>query len=136
MDFQSHERFGQGYEQENLPATAPAVNHSATHIGSVLDISGSASRVLLSSEAMTILSASNDPSLSAAGQVGSQIKVKVGSTWLIANVRTLSKSFDTPGHVVAMIDFLGEGDEERLTGKIYNFRRGVTRYPHHVSPLL
>ena len=30
---------------------------------------------------------------------------------------------------LAQIDFLGEGDEERLTGKLYNFRRGVTRYP-------
>jgi uncharacterized protein len=129
MDFQSQERFGQAYEQETAPVKAPAASQQVMHIGSVLDISGSASRVLLSSEAMTMLSAASDPSLSAAGQVGSQIKVKVGSTWLIANVRTLSKSVDTPGHVVAMIDFLGEGDEERLTGKIYNFRRGVTRYP-------
>ena len=24
---------------------------------------------------------------------------------------------------------LGEGEEERLTGRIYRFRRGVTRYP-------
>ena len=31
--------------------------------------------------------------------------------------------------IIAEIDFLGEGDEERLTGKLYNFRRGVTRYP-------
>ena len=30
---------------------------------------------------------------------------------------------------MAAVDFLGEGDEERITGKIYNFRRGVTRYP-------
>jgi uncharacterized protein len=129
MDFQSQERFGQAYEQDNAAVATPVSAERKTHIGSVLDISGSASRVLLSSEAMTLLSEASDPSLAAAGQVGSQIKVKVGSTWLIANVRTLSKSFDTPGHVIAMIDFLGEGDEERLTGKIYNFRRGVTRYP-------
>jgi uncharacterized protein len=129
MDFQSQERFGQAYDHAAVTIPAPIADQRTTPIGAVLDISGSSSRVLLSSEAMTTLSAANDPSLAAAGQVGSQIKVKVGSTWLIANVRTLSKSFDTPGHVVAMIDFLGEGDEERLTGKIYNFRRGVTRYP-------
>jgi len=129
MDFQSHDQFGQSYDPSDPPTLAPLVAQRMAHIGSVLDISGSASRVLLSSEAMTTLSMASDPSLAAAGQVGSQIKVKVGSTWLIANVRTLSKSFDTPGHVVAMIDFLGEGDEERLTGRIYNFRRGVTRYP-------
>jgi uncharacterized protein len=129
MDFQPQGRFGQTYDDADVSTPAPIADQRVTHIGSVLDISGSASRVLLSSEAMTTLSAASDPSLAAAGQVGSQIKVKVGSTWLIANVRTLSKSVDTPGHVVAMIDFLGEGDEERLTGKIYNFRRGVTRYP-------
>jgi uncharacterized protein len=129
MDFQSHDQFGQSYEPANPTTSAPLAAQRIAEIGSVLDISGSASRVLLSSEAMTTLSTASDPSLAAAGQVGSQIKVKVGSTWLIANVRTLAKSFDTPGHVIAMIDFLGEGDEERLTGKIYNFRRGVTRYP-------
>jgi len=100
-----------------------------TEIGLVLDISGSSSRVLLDSVAIESLASQSDPSLSGAGQVGGQIKVKVGSTWLVANIRTLSKHPDTPGKVIAMIDFLGEGDEERLTGKIYNFRRGVTRYP-------
>ncbi|MBK6297793.1 MAG: DUF87 domain-containing protein [Sphingomonadales bacterium] len=100
-----------------------------TEIGLVLDISGSSSRVLLDSVAIESLASQSDPSLAGAGQVGGQIKVKVGSTWLVANIRTLSKHPDTPGKVIAMIDFLGEGDEERLTGKIYNFRRGVTRYP-------
>ena len=33
------------------------------------------------------------------------------------------------GIIIAAVDFLGEGDEERLTGHIYNFRRGVTHYP-------
>ncbi len=106
-----------------------------TEIGIVLDISGSSSRVLLDAAAIESLAAQADPSLSGAGQVGGQIKVKVGSTWLVANIRTLSKHPDTPGKVIAMIDFLGEGDEERLTGKIYNFRRGVTRYPFPDAPV-
>ena len=129
MDFQSYDRFPQSAEPQVLASPRSVEQVNSIQIGSVLDISGSASRVLISSEAMNTLSGANDPSLAAAGQVGSQIKVKVGATWLVANVRTLQKSFDTPGHVVAMVDFLGEGDEERLTGKIYNFRRGVTRYP-------
>lgn len=129
MDFQSHGRFEQDEDVQSLSQGLAGKAAHMVHIGSVLDISGSASRVLLSSEAMNLAAQSADPSLAAAGQVGSQIKVKVGSTWLIANVRTLTKSNDTPGHVAAMIDFLGEGDEERLTGRIYNFRRGVTRYP-------
>ena len=57
----------------------------------VLDISGSSSRVLLDSVAIESLASQSDPSLSGAGQVGGQIKVKVGSTWLVANIRTLSK---------------------------------------------
>ena len=41
------------------------------------------------------------------GQVGSQVKMKVGSSWLIANVRTLRA--DSSGEIVAHVDFLGEG---------------------------
>ena len=64
-----------------------------------------------------------------AGQVGSQIKIRIGSTWLLASIRTQKLHSTEKGVIVAAVDFLGEGDEERLTGKIYNFRRGVTRYP-------
>jgi DNA helicase HerA-like ATPase len=67
--------------------------------------------------------------MASAGSVGSQIKMRVGATWLIANIRSLKLAHDLPGKVAAMLDFLGEGDEEKLTGKLYNFRRGVTRYP-------
>src|SRR3546814_2433547 len=52
-----------------------------------------------------------------------------GSSGLFANVRALVLYRQAEGLIVADIDFLGEGDEEKLTGKIYKFRRGVTRYP-------
>ena len=104
-------------------------------IGQVLEISGSMSKILLDAKAVATLASNPDPSLANAGQVGCQIKVKVGSTWLIANVRSLTKHPAEPDKVIAMIDFLGEGDEERLTGKIYNFRRGVTRYPFPDAPI-
>src|SRR3546814_15243939 len=55
--------------------------------------------------------------------------MRVGSSWLGANVRALVLDRQAEGLIVADIDFLGEGDEEKLTGKIYKFRRGVTRYP-------
>lgn len=118
------------------PTIAPRTSRGVdTQIGTVLDISGSSSRIVLDAAAIESLSSQTDPSLSGAGQVGGQIKVKVGSTWLVANIRTLTKHPDTPGKVIGMIDFLGEGDEERLTGKIYNFRRGVTRYPFPDAPV-
>ncbi len=98
-------------------------------IGEVLEISGSASKIRLDATALSRQTEADDLSLATAGQVGSQIKIKLGATWLIANVRALRADPAYPGSIIGSIDFLGEGDEERLTGKIYNFRRGITRYP-------
>jgi len=98
-------------------------------IGQVIEISGSSSQVRFDGAALARQSGADDLSLSTAGQVGSQIKIRLGSTWLVANVRSLRLDPTNENSVVAFIDFLGEGDEERLTGKIYNFRRGITRYP-------
>jgi hypothetical protein len=67
-----------------------------------------------------------DASIAMSGQVGSQIKMKVGSSWLVANVRTLCAGEN--GEVLANVDFLGEGSEQ-ANGSLLSFRRGVTRYP-------
>ena len=98
-------------------------------IGMVLEVAGSSSRIVLDMAALEALAASPDPVLASAGQVGSQIKVRVGQAWLIAGIRSLKLADELGDRVSAQIDFLGEGDEEKLTGKLYNFRRGVTRYP-------
>ncbi len=135
MDFQLREGFRPEMGDAPLEQCDQRDIRRPTQIGAVLDISGSASRIALDANALKAIAQSHDPSLAAAGQVGSQIKVRVGSTWLVANVRTLSKCEVVPGRVIAMIDFLGEGDEERLTGKVYNFRRGVTRYPFPDDPV-
>ena len=100
-----------------------------TPVGFVLAVAGSSSRVVFDRLALESAAQSTDAVAATAGQVGSQIKMRVGAHWLVANVRSLHLE---PGHddrIVAEIDFLGEGDEERLTAKLYNFRRGVTRYP-------
>ena len=135
MDFQSGSAFLPANSELGSVAETTVLKLRSVQIGTVLDISGSASRISLDPIALQSMADSQDPSLALAGQVGSQIKVRVGSTWLVANVRTLSKASDGSGQVSAMIDFLGEGDEERLTGKIYNFRRGVTRYPFPDAPV-
>ncbi|MFO1240147.1 MAG: DUF87 domain-containing protein [Sphingomonadaceae bacterium] len=135
MDFPTSSSAAQPQSDFGLASVPRPGRGVETEIGSVLDISGSSSRVLLDAAAIESLASQADPSLAGAGQVGGQIKVKVGSTWLVANIRTLSKHPDAAGKVIAMIDFLGEGDEERLTGKIYNFRRGVTRYPFPDAPV-
>ena len=98
-------------------------------IGEVIEISGASSQVLLDSSRLDALLDSADPSISMAGQVGSQVKIRMGNRWLVASVRTQRMHQREAGLIVCQIDFLGEGDEERLTGRIFGFRRGVTRYP-------
>ncbi len=98
-------------------------------IGIVLEIAGSSSHIALDLQRLQECSADSDPSIALAGQVGSQIKIRVGKQWLLASVRTQKQDSRTPGGILAAIDFLGEGDEERLTGRIHSFRRGVTTYP-------
>ncbi|HEY6916634.1 MAG TPA: DUF87 domain-containing protein [Allosphingosinicella sp.] len=69
-----------------------------------------------------------DPSVALSGQVGSQIKLQSGGKWLLANVRNLR--LDDNGETIsAEIDFLGEGDEDEQSGRLVNFRRGITSYP-------
>nr|WP_010214619.1 DUF87 domain-containing protein [Sphingomonas sp. PAMC 26621] len=107
----------------------PAPLTIATCIGMVFDIAGSSGMVVLDAAALDETGAHPDPVVASAGSVGSQIKMRVGSTWLIANIRSLKLLDGHADRIAAQVDFLGEGDEEKLTGKLYNFRRGVTRYP-------
>ena len=73
--------------------TAAPLNPAAVHhrddllVGEVIDISGSSSRILLDAAALRRLSESGDPAVAMAGQVGAQIKVRVGNVWLLASIR-------------------------------------------------
>jgi DNA helicase HerA-like ATPase len=106
-----------------------ARDNSRDPIGVVLEIAGSGSQVALDLQRLLECAKDGDPSIALSGQVGSQIKIRVGNGWLLASVRTQRQDSKTSGGILANIDFLGEGDEERLTGRIHNFRRGVTNYP-------
>lgn len=107
---------------------APADN-ATQPIGVVLEIAGSGSQVALDLQRLNECMEDPDPSIALAGQVGSQIKIRVGNSWLLASVRNQRKDRRPNGGILANIDFLGEGVEEKLTGKLHGFRRGVTRYP-------
>ncbi|MDE2303836.1 MAG: DUF87 domain-containing protein [Sphingomonadales bacterium] len=98
-------------------------------IGSVLEIAGSGSMVQLDSAKLAACGASSDRSVALAGQVGSLVKVRVGNSWLLVNVRAQRRDPAQANGILAQVDFLGEGDIERLTGRIHSFRRGVTNYP-------
>jgi uncharacterized protein len=107
----------------------PRIDNSREPIGVILEIAGSGSQIALDLQRLQECAADSDPSIALSGQVGSQVKIRVGKTWLLASVRTQKQDSKTPGGILANVDFLGEGEEERLTGRIHSFRRGVTRYP-------
>ena len=110
-------------------AAASGVGVAGSAIGCVLSIAGSSGRVLFDRNALELSADNADPVAAAAGQVGTQVKMRIGGSWLVANVRSLSLRDDSGAWIAAEIDFLGEGLEEQLTGRLYGFRRGVTRYP-------
>src|SRR6185503_13038434 len=99
------------FSEETTPAPAKSSPAQLGAIGDVVEIAGSGSQIRMDAAALAALQSHADPSVSMSGQVGSQVKMVVGSAWLIANV-----------------DFLGEGSKDSA-GTLSNFRRGVTRYP-------
>nr|WP_299593321.1 DUF87 domain-containing protein [Sphingomonas bacterium] len=102
---------------------------AGVEIGRVIEISGSSSQVRLDAAMIAALTADPDPSIAMAGQVGSQIRMPLGAQWLVANVRSLRADPADSDHILAYVDFLGEGREDPATGGLTDFRRGVTRYP-------
>ncbi|HVM38582.1 MAG TPA: DUF87 domain-containing protein [Sphingomicrobium sp.] len=113
-------------EEAGPVATRAGSGEALPTVGMVVDIAGSGSQIRLDAAALAALQDHADPAVSMSGQVGSQVKMAVGNSWLIANVRTMRSG--EAGGIFAAIDFLGEG--ARLAGGgMSSFRRGVTRYP-------
>ncbi|WP_427968487.1 ATP-binding protein [Altererythrobacter sp.] len=111
------------------PASEVPADNAQQPIGVVLEVAGSGSQVAFDLQRLNECMEDADPSIALAGQVGSQVKIRVGNTWLLASVRNQRKDRRANGGILADIDFLGEGVEEKLTGRLHGFRRGVTRYP-------
>ncbi len=138
-DFSNHDFNPRVADQSPAPAASRTATSSTQQsdrqsdnalqpIGVVLEIAGSGSQIALDIERLNQCMADEDPSVALAGQVGSQVKIRVGNSWLLASVRN-QRQDRRAGGILANIDFLGEGNEEKLTGRINGFRRGVTRYP-------
>ena len=113
-------------EDSSAVAASAAKAGSLPSIGQVVEIAGSGSQIRIDAATLAALHSHPDPAAATSGQVGSQVKMVVGDCWLIANVRTLRA--EDGGVVVGQIDFLGEGSRDS-SGRMTNFRRGVTRYP-------
>ncbi|HEY0627204.1 MAG TPA: DUF87 domain-containing protein [Allosphingosinicella sp.] len=114
-----------------MPAQEPQRKSGATHapIGKVIEISGGGSKIEIDGARLRELGNDPDPSVAMSGQVGSQVKLRAGKRWILANVRTLQVADSSGDNIVAEIDFLGEGDEDEKTGELTNFKRGITGYP-------
>lgn len=120
------DRNGRSAASLRNPALAPL---QFQPLGVVSSVAGSSARVLLDIAAMEEMSRDDDASIASAGHVGSQIKMRIGKSWVIASIRTLAIDSRSAHHIAAEIDFLGEGEQEVLTGRLSRFRRGVTRFP-------
>ena len=133
MDGLNHQSFPQadGERTKVVPSPPPKRSLIATHeaIGSVVEIGGSGALIEIAARRLHELVDDPDPSVAMSGQVGSQIKINSGRRWLLANVRGLKVTDAEAGVVAAEIDFLGEGDEDAQTGRLVNFKRGITSYP-------
>ncbi|MBV7259206.1 DUF87 domain-containing protein [Erythrobacter sp. WH158] len=132
MNDMANQNFANGASGASPSANSAHVDetdNSRLPIGVVLEISGSGSQIALDLPRLNECMEDDDPSIQLAGQVGSQIKIRVGNAWLLASVRDQRKDRRSESGIIAHIDFLGEGSEEKLTGRINGFKRGVTRYP-------
>jgi DNA helicase HerA-like ATPase len=109
------------------PRIPQPVRHAA--IGKVVDIRGGGGRIELEASRVADVARDPDPSIALSGQVGGHVKLEAGNRWLLANVRSLTLRDGEAGMVSADIDFLGEGEEDEQSGKLINFRRGITGYP-------
>ena len=115
--------------QEALPEAASIERRGHEAIGTVIDVTGGGARIQILGRRLREIGLDPDPSTAISGQVGSQVKLESGRRWLLANVRNLRMADAEGDMVIAELDFLGEGDEETQTGRLINFKRGITNYP-------
>src|SRR4051812_46766311 len=118
-------------DDETAPTIRPLLRTAAkaAPIGRVVEVGGGSGRVELEVGRLAEVARDPDPSIALSGQVGGNIKLEAGSRWLLANVRSVKLHDGEGGLVVAEIDFLGEGEEHEQSGRLVNFRRGITGYP-------
>jgi len=132
MNFQSLKpEAGTDAAEDHAPTIRPVLIRAPKRgpIGRVVDIGGGGASVELELARLNEIAKDDDPSIALSGQVGGHVKLELGNRWLLANVRSLKLHRGEGSLVVAEIDFLGEGEEHEATGRLMNFRRGITGYP-------
>ncbi len=105
-----------------------AAGTAPVSIGIIEDVGFGVAVARLSLAALDALQPLADATMRRSGSIGSHVKIKVGSCWLLGSVRDMRRDPGHDNHVIVNIDFLGEGDAT-ATRSFSNFRRGVTNYP-------
>ena len=118
-------------DEEFVPTIRPVIPQVKRQgpMGRVVEVGGGGARIELEASRLHELAGHEDPTVALSGQVGGHVKLEAGQRWLLANVRSLKMHDGEAGTVLAEIDFLGEGEEQPQTGRLLNFRRGITGYP-------
>jgi len=110
-------------------AAAPHGQNAREPIGAIVEIAGSGAKIAFDLSRLIDCSTDGDSAVALAGQVGSQVKVRVASGWLLASVRSQKQGTSGPEEIIAQVDFVGECVQPRPNWRIDTFRRGVTTYP-------
>lgn len=115
--------------QPDVPRDPPPSECALKPIGVVVEVAGAGAGLALDLQRLEECTGDADPTVAMSGQVGSQVKVRVAGGWLLGSIRNQRQDRRVEGGAICHLDFLGEGDEHAQTGRIYGFRRGVTRFP-------
>jgi DNA helicase HerA-like ATPase len=102
-------------------------------IGVVIEIAGPSSTIVVDLAALDLLASHADPAVAAGGRIGSQVKIRSGTSWVLAAIRSMRLAEDGAS-ATAQVDLIGEGliqAHDAMCG----FRRGVTRYPVPGAPV-
>ncbi len=115
------------------PTSAPrgfAHVQAALHaLGVVAEVHGGSAKVLIDIEAMDMFSHATDSAVAQAGHVGSHVKICSGDRWIVGSVRDLVIDRRSTSHIIATVDFMGEGSQEAAGTGLGAFRRGITHFP-------
>lgn len=107
----------------------------AIELGTITAVLGDQATAVIDRAGIACASTSQDIAIRTAGQVGSQVKVRVENRWVVASIKTIRAAGDD-GHLQADLDFIGEGRAREGSDGFTEFRRGVTHRPLPGSRLM
>jgi DNA helicase HerA-like ATPase len=97
-------------------------------IGIIEGVSAGSAIIRFDRSALEALRSNADSGLAMAGAVGSHLKIKVGSAWLLGSIRSTRLDASRADAILGEIELVGEGGSNSA-GHLDDFQRGITAYP-------